>query len=231
MPTRLLRDWTDSFRIAKLSPEEERLFIRIIMKADDFGRFHADARLLLSNCLPLVSQVTVEKVEKWLEGIESADLISVYSDKSGRKILEIKNFKQRTRAQVSKFPANDGQTTVKCPSIDSPPRSETEAYSEAEAGNVMTSEECVKPNHAPTREQALGWLKSVIEHGADYTEFETIGAWLALNANGWKWGKNNVADWRSAIESKIQDTRKLDDSRKSSKPIRGNPIRAGGGNL
>lgn len=156
MPTRLLRDWTDSFKVAKLSAEAERLFIRIIMKADDFGRFHADARLLTANCLPLVGQLTVIQVESWLSEIQAADLISVYCDKSGRKLLEIKNFKQRTRAQVSKFPENDGQMTVKCPSNASPPRSETEAYSEAKP--KAEADTGKRASGVPaTQEQAVEW--------------------------------------------------------------------------
>jgi len=39
MPNRILRDWTDSDRVNSLSAEAERLFIRLIMKADDYGRY------------------------------------------------------------------------------------------------------------------------------------------------------------------------------------------------
>ena len=53
MPSRILRDWTDSLRFDGLSAEAERLFTRLIMKADDYGRFHADPRLLRAGCFPL----------------------------------------------------------------------------------------------------------------------------------------------------------------------------------
>lgn len=56
-------------------------------------------------------------------------------------------------------------------------------------------------------EWVLKWLESVRKTGADYTEDETRRAWLACNANGWMWGRNPVTDWRSALESKIQDNR------------------------
>lgn len=117
MPTRILRDWTDSQRLEKVSAEAERLFVRLIMKADDFGRFHADPRLVSAACLPLVRQMTDKAISSCLKELADADLIDIYSS-SGRNYLEIKNFNQRTRSQSSKFPANDGQMTVKCLSND-----------------------------------------------------------------------------------------------------------------
>jgi hypothetical protein len=53
MPTRILRDYTDSAAFDGLSAEGERLFIRLLMKADDFGRFHANPKLVKALCFPL----------------------------------------------------------------------------------------------------------------------------------------------------------------------------------
>jgi len=39
----------------------------------------------------------------------------------------------------------------------------------------------------PTFDQAKGWLADWIKNGATYTEYETRGAFLALQANGWMW--------------------------------------------
>lgn len=135
MPTRILRDWTDSQRLENVSAEAERLFVRLIMKADDFGRYHADARLVTAGCLPLVRQLTADGVESWLDELKRADLISIY-ESGGRKYLEIKRFGQRTRAEKSRFPGNDGQVSVKCQSSDGQPRSysETETKTETKAG-------------------------------------------------------------------------------------------------
>lgn len=58
MPKRLLRDWTDSERMALLSAEAEALFARIIMKADDWGVFYGDPARLLAYCFPLRRAVT-----------------------------------------------------------------------------------------------------------------------------------------------------------------------------
>lgn len=123
MPTRLLRDWTDSFPVNDLDADAERLFVRLIMKVDDFGRFHADVRLLKANLFPLKAEIRDTDISRWLAACQKAGLLRCYDDSKGRKFLEILNFKQRTRAAESKFPppgsappSDDRHMTVKCPS-------------------------------------------------------------------------------------------------------------------
>lgn len=164
MPTRLLRDWTDSARVEHLSAEAERLFVRLIMRADDYGRFHADPRLVSAACLPLVRQVTDERVESWIGEIHAAGLVSVYQA-NGRKFLEIANFGQRTRAQKSKFPDIDGQVTVICPqaAVKCAPNSDAYAktYAKTEAG--------AKPGETPPPVQTT-WTPLPEKH----TELEAL---------------------------------------------------------
>jgi hypothetical protein len=71
-------------------------------------------------------------------------------------------------------------------------------------GNVTHS---VKPVHAPSWGQCIAWLDAATEAGADYTKKETHTAYLALGANGWKWGVNPITDWRCALERQIQTDR------------------------
>lgn len=54
---------------------------------------------------------------------------------------------------------------------------------------------------------AKSWWEDWVKSGADYTEFEAKSAFLALQACGWMWGKNPVADPRAAIERQIQTDR------------------------
>lgn len=56
-------------------------------------------------------------------------------------------------------------------------------------------------------ETAKKWWQDWLKNGADYTEFEAKGAFLALQANGWRWGKNPVVDHRAALERQIQTDR------------------------
>lgn len=137
MPNRILRDWTDSFTVNSLDAAEERFFVRLIMKADDFGRFHADPRLLKSYLFPLLSDTRETDCSRWLAACEKAGLLRCYVDDRGRNYLEIVNFKQRTRQSESKFPTpdkqekdnsppNDRQLTVKRQSSGGQLRTETE---------------------------------------------------------------------------------------------------------
>lgn len=127
MPTRVVRDWTDSLRFESLSPEAERLFIRLIMKADDFGRYHADPRLVKAGCFPLIA-VTHAEIMDCLGALSAVGLVVVYTS-GGRSYISIPNFRQRGRSGASKFPAPDGevagwmptvdrQLTVTCPTVD-----------------------------------------------------------------------------------------------------------------
>ncbi len=123
MPNRILRDWTDSFTINALDAHVERFFVRLIMKADDFGRFHADTRLLKASLFPLLPDVRESDISRWLAECEKAGLLRVYVDGRSRNYLEIANFKQRTRQSESKFPSPDSenQAGVNRKPDDSPP--------------------------------------------------------------------------------------------------------------
>lgn len=116
MPVRLLRDWTDSEAVNALSPEAEVCFVRLIQKADDFGRFSAAPKLLRPVLFPLrVDDLTEREVGSWLAEIRRAGLASFY-EIDGRPYLEIRKFGQRVRAAASRFPAPPSPDT--CPSDD-----------------------------------------------------------------------------------------------------------------
>ena len=72
---------------------------------------------------------------------------------------------------------------------------------------------------------AQGWLADWQKNGADYTEFEARGAFLALQANGWMWGRNPITDPRAALERQIQTDRdrKNHGSNRTTSARRGEP--------
>jgi hypothetical protein len=108
MPNRMLRDWTDSLRLDGISAEAERFFIRLIMKADDYGRFHADVRLLKAACFPLLDNLDTGEVEGWLEELSRRRLILLY-EAAGRSCLAIVNYGQRLKSSKAKFPPLPGK--------------------------------------------------------------------------------------------------------------------------
>ncbi len=106
MPNRILRDGIiESERVNQLSPGAELFYRRLMSKADDFGRFHANLNLLLAACYPLqLDRVSLTNVREWLtECGESPSLVREYSV-DGKNYIEINNFGQRTRSVQSKFP-------------------------------------------------------------------------------------------------------------------------------
>lgn len=121
MPVRLLRDWTDSAAVNSLSAEAERMFVRLIQKADDFGRYTADLKLLRPYLFPLQLESTREaSLERWLHELESARLVRRYVV-GGKPYLEIEKFGQRIRSDVSRYP--DPPTPGECQTVDSTPPS------------------------------------------------------------------------------------------------------------
>lgn len=130
MPNRILRDWTDSEAVNALSVHAERFFVRLIMKADDYGRLTANPKLLRAMLYPLTFDTLTEKdVTGYLDECKAAGLLSTY-EADGKLVLEIRRFNQRVRAAVSKWPAEGGHPTVNG-RLET--ETETESYSETKS--------------------------------------------------------------------------------------------------
>ena len=104
MPNRMLRDWTMSDKVDKVSVHAERFFTRLIMKTDDHGCYHADARILKANLYPLkLDAIREADLTCWMAECQNAGLIVLY-DCEGKKYLQIQDFRQRLDKARSKFP-------------------------------------------------------------------------------------------------------------------------------
>lgn len=106
MPNRILYEEqiTMSERLAMVGAHEERLYLRLMTQADDFGRFHARPAIVRARCFPLATQdIDLEDVQTWIERLSSAGLIRLYNV-NGQPYLEITEWTQRCRAQKSRYP-------------------------------------------------------------------------------------------------------------------------------
>lgn len=103
----MVRDWTDSFRFDGISADAERLFLRLIMKADDYGRFHSDPRMVKAFCFPLAENLRSNDLSRWLDELSTRQLVLRY-EVDGRKCLAIPNYGQRLKQSKAKFPPMDG---------------------------------------------------------------------------------------------------------------------------
>lgn len=104
MPSRIIREgWVESERINLLDAASECFFIRLLLRADDYGRYHANPTLLKSNLFPLREDVRSTDIPRLLAACEKAGLVRCY-EVAGKRYVEVPRFDQRTRAKNSKFP-------------------------------------------------------------------------------------------------------------------------------
>lgn len=217
MPNRILRDWTDSAKFEGLSAEAERLFGRLLMKADDYGRYHSTPKLVVAGCFPLNDDVTPADVTLWLAELEAKRLTIGYRT-GQRGYVAIVNFRQRLKRSVPKFPPMDGKSGNWLPDDSSfrelPGMSGNVRELPAGVGDG-DGDECGdgKTLTGPpiTFERAVEYLTdSELEPQPNppYAEDEIRHAYLALNTGGWMWGKRRVSDPFSAISTKIEDNRR-----------------------
>lgn len=157
MPTRILRDWTDSLRVSALSPEAERFFTRLIMKADDFGRFHGHPSLLRASLFPLHLAAVLEvDIKQWREECVTADLLTVYVA-DGREYLQIREYGQRTKpGQKSKFPDLPG-SSGKIPENPVRVRAHSESESESYVGGVVADAPLAHDAEIPTAAEVIAF--------------------------------------------------------------------------
>lgn len=115
MPNRILRDYTDSLAVDQLDWLGECLFVRLIQKADDYGRFHGNPTLVRSLLFPLKNGLRDSDISARLAACEKAGLIRVY-ESNGKPFIEIVNFGQRLKAGArSKYPEPPWQNSREVP--------------------------------------------------------------------------------------------------------------------
>lgn len=126
MPNRVLRDWTDSEPVNALSWQAECLFIRLIMKADDYGCFHGNAKLLKSLLFPLKDGLRDSDIARWIAECETSGLIRTYKSE-GKPFIEIRKYGQRLKSSRHKFP-EPPMETEQDPPAPPPPAEQPESY-------------------------------------------------------------------------------------------------------
>lgn len=112
------------------------------MKADDYGNFHANSKMIKSLCFPLKETIRLSDIDRWLGSLEATGLIRKYEAK-GTLFLNIINFGQRLRQKKKIFPDLQDSSTGQ-PLVSDPPaigglkrrEVETEVEGEEKANKV-----------------------------------------------------------------------------------------------
>jgi hypothetical protein len=113
MPNRIVRDGIlTSERVDMLSEAEELFFRRLMSVVDDYGKYSANPKLLLSACYPLrTTTKTLAEINLYLAACEEVGLLKIYKIKE-TAFLELIDFRQRLRVMVSKWPGQNGRMTL-----------------------------------------------------------------------------------------------------------------------
>lgn len=131
MANRVLRDWTFSENVDSLSYESEVFFTRLIMKADDYGKFHGSEKLLKAALFPL-RNITSNQLQKMISECVKSGIIVTYTVDS-KQYIQILNFGQRLRVMNSKFPdcpTNDSEVLTNDSEVPLERKKETEDETE-----------------------------------------------------------------------------------------------------
>jgi len=214
MPNRILRDYTDSLTVNQLSAEEERFFVRLITKADDYGRFHADPRLLIAALFPLLTDICPSSVRHMTVKCQSLGLIELYKCEKGREYLQIVNFKQRMRTPKSKFPepadicpSNDRHVTVICPlETEAETKTEAESYSESESRKEARDENVtishLDDSNIPTKAEVIDYADM---HGIPRDS--AIKFWEHHEINNFWLRNHQLIKWRLKLKQWAENDR------------------------
>lgn len=196
MPNRILRDWTDSLRFDGLTADAERLFVRLLMKADDYGRYHANPRLVKAGCFPLSENLRANTVAAWLTELSDRLLVFCYTSGTG-EYLVIPKFGQRLKQSRPKFPPPDGKPPEWLPDSDDFP--EVPGTSGTFRPDSETETETYRPHtqSAPERDEGDFWPDP-----REYPTLDEVKAWavqvLAPPECAEKWHAERAAEgWQS----------------------------------
>jgi hypothetical protein len=137
MANRVIRDWTASEAVDELSVKAEVFFTRLIMKADDYGNYTGNTRLIKAALFPL-KLYEISEVTSWIQECVKHGLIIRYTN-SGRDYIHIPNFGQTLRRMKAVYPSptddgsvrtSDGQVTAETKRNRNEDETETNAADE-----------------------------------------------------------------------------------------------------
>lgn len=193
MPIRMVRDWTDSLKFDGLTSDAERLFIRLIMKSDDYGRFHADPRIVRGTCFPLLDNLRTEHVGRWLDELHHHQLIFRY-EVEDQKFLSIVNFGQRLKQSRAKFPHPTEENSDWLPTSGN--FRESAGSGPPERNTKGIENERKEKARASSVSEIIDFCKSV-----NLPESDAHYLWNHWESNSWTNGGHKIKDWQATIRS------------------------------
>ena len=146
MPNRIMNDsMCRSESLARLSWFTQCVFSRLIVLADDFGRYDARPAIIKGYGFPLHRDLSEDEIQTALKEIEEAGMLQLY-EVGGKRFLQLTSWHkfQRLRNSKEKYPAPPGEKALSNDNVaatrrnspqlaatrgESPPESESESES------------------------------------------------------------------------------------------------------
>lgn len=209
MPNRILKESIcRSDQINSLSPFEEVLFYRLIVNADDYGRFDGRIAIIKSLLFPLKDSIRADQIEKAIKTLSSVELVDCYTV-AGKPFIRLTGWDrhQSIRAKKSKYPSPDEEqkhdeatcahmksSESKCmqmksnvPVIQS--ESEYESESNPKGERARTTARFTPPT--PDEVRAYAAEKGLTVDADRFCDFYA--------SKGWRVGSQPMRDWRAAV--------------------------------
>ena len=202
MPNRILRPWLDSEAVNSLSDAAEIFFVRLIMAADDCGRFYGAPVLLKSYLYPLKNK-RVADIPRWVAECVNAGLIADY-EVDGKRYLEIVNFNQPEPHGESSFPAMDDvhrsrekekSSSPTTPSLEEVERRTNKSARTRKRDKIFFAYEGDGKIHGITQWQLQYWIESFPGINVE-DELKKASSWLDGNRKYRKYDvKRFLVNW------------------------------------
>ena len=85
----------------------QSFYIRILTLVDDYGRYHAEPRLLRAYAFPYAEDMTTDMVIGLCRELSGAGLAVFYEIENGSRYLQLNKWQEVARSKKSKYPAFD----------------------------------------------------------------------------------------------------------------------------
>lgn len=200
MANRVLRDWTTSEAVDNLTSGAEVFFTRLIMKADDYGSYHSNPKLIKAALFPL-KETSIKEIEGWLKECIKAGLVFTY-ESGGRKYIRIDNFGQRLRNMRNTFPQpDDNPLTTRGNSRPETETKRNETESETETNSTFDDTFVLAFDEITCESYKLAFKG--IDLGAELQKFR-----IKCDNDKSKYYGRDVGGLRTAFQYQLQNVRK-----------------------
>ena len=195
MPNRIIKESIcASETIDELTWFEEVMFYRLMVKADDFGRYDGRVKILKGNLFPL-KDITIKDIEKALNKLAAVGLVDLYTV-NGHPYLQLSTWSehQSIRNKKSKYPSIDERDCEQLKTIESN-CNQLNANVPVIQSNPIQSNPNTNRFKPPTIEEVKAYCDERKNSVDPQKWFDYY------TANGWMVGKNKMKDWKASVRT------------------------------